>query len=86
MRPLTQKGAFAKDRNALRESRKSTGDDRALINQMVMMHPKPGSAEAFSWAAGSIQQVEANMQKKTPISDAWDMIKNPGAGGAFLPV
>lgn len=74
MRTLTQQGAFRKDRNALNRSKKVDVSTADIINKMAETHSKPNSAQAFAEAAGAVIHVEANINKETPIHDAFEAI------------
>ena len=74
MGTLTQQGAFRKDRNALNRAKKEKVTTAEIINEMAATHSKPNSAQAFAGAAGAVIHVEANMNKETPIHDAFEAI------------
>ena len=74
MGTLTQQGAFRKDRNALNRAPKADVSTADIINKMAETHSKPNSAQAFAEAAGAVIHVEANMNKETPIHDAFEAI------------
>lgn len=74
MGTLTQQGAFRKDRNALNRAKKAEVSTAEIINKMAATHSKPNSAQAFAEAAGALIHVEANMNKETPIHDAFEAI------------
>ncbi|WP_219704106.1 hypothetical protein [Marinomonas lutimaris] len=71
---MTQQGAFRKDRNALSRAKKENITTADIINKMAETHSKPNSAQAFAEAAGAIIHVEANMNKETPVNDAFEAI------------
>ncbi|TMP72734.1 hypothetical protein CWB76_01935 [Pseudoalteromonas sp. S1609] len=74
MGTLTQQGAFRKDRNALNRAKKADVSTADIINKMAETHSKPNSAQAFAEAAGAIIHVEANINKESPIHDAFQAI------------
>lgn len=74
MGTLTQQGAFRKDRNALNRAKGADVSTAEIINKMAQTHSKPNSAQAFSEAAGAVIHVEANINKETPIHDAFEAI------------
>ncbi len=74
MGTLTQQGAFRKDRNALNRAKKHDVTTADIINKMAATHSKPNSAQAFAEAAGAVIHVEANMNKETPVYDAFEAI------------
>lgn len=74
MKPITQQGAFRKDRNAVNRAKKENISTAEIINKMASTHSKPNSAQAFAEAAGAVIHVEANMNKETPIYDAIEAI------------
>ncbi len=74
MGTLTQQGAFRKDRNALNRAKKENVTTAEIINEMAATHSKPNSAQAFAEAAGAVIHVEANMNKETPVHDAFEAI------------
>ncbi|EMB4325910.1 hypothetical protein RJ492_004356 [Pluralibacter gergoviae] len=74
MGTLTQQGAFRKDRNALNRAKKENVTTAEIINKMAATHSKPNSAQAFAEAAGAVIHVEANMNKETPVHDAFEAI------------
>ncbi|PSU47324.1 hypothetical protein C9J12_15075 [Photobacterium frigidiphilum] len=74
MRTLTQQSAFRKDRNALNRAKKADVSTADIINKMAETHSKPNSAQAFAEAAGAVIHVEANINKETPIHDAFEAI------------
>ncbi|ENK3114569.1 hypothetical protein AB3D24_004647 [Vibrio alginolyticus] len=74
MGTLTQQGAFRKDRNALNRAKKHDVTTADIINKMAATHSNPNSAQAFAEAAGAVIHVEANMNKETPVHDAFEAI------------
>lgn len=74
MGTLTQQGAFRKDRNALNRAKKADVSTADIINKMAETHSNPNSAQAFAEAAGAIIHVEANINKESPIHDAFEAI------------
>ncbi|ASG06502.1 TPA: hypothetical protein ACX6DV_003472 [Vibrio cholerae] len=74
MGTLTQQGAFRKDRNALNRAEKANVSTAEIINKMAETHSKPNSPQAFAEAAGAVIHVEANINKETPIHDAFEAI------------
>jgi hypothetical protein len=68
--PLTQQGAFRRDRSALRKAEKLGIPDRDLILQMAANHSQPNTAQAFLEASGAVIHTRANMARETPIADA----------------
>ena len=74
MGALTQQRAFRKDRNALSRAKKVDVSSADIINKMAETHSKPNSAQAFAEAAGAVIHVEANINKQSPIHDAFKAI------------
>lgn len=73
-KPLTQQGAFRRDRNALRRAEREGVSDKDLINQMASTHSLPYSPQAYSEASGALIHTRANMNRETPIDDALEAI------------
>lgn len=74
MGTLTQQGAFRKDRNALNRAKKIDVSEGDIIKKMAETHSNPNSAQAFAEAAGAVIHTKANMNKETPIHDAFEAI------------
>jgi hypothetical protein len=74
MGTLTQQGAFRRDRNAKNRAEKADVSTADIINKMAETHSKPNSAQAFAEAAGAVIHVEANINKESPIHDAFEAI------------
>lgn len=84
-KPLTQQGAFRRDRKALERAKSKGYTERDVVMEMTKTMDDPTSAKTVIEAAAAVNYMNALRNRETPIADAVDSLLQPSPSGAGEP-